>query len=390
MNTQRWMSRQFFSFFVTWGIFLPYWTGWMIHMKGVTVAQASLIMSIGLVARGLSTLIMFPALSGTFSSKLLLNGAAIGSLIALLCYIPVHSFGSLLAVTILFHFFYPALMPALESTAGILVQRQQLRHYGKSRLWGSVGFVVSGLILTVFTASIGETVILWAMLLGITVFVCLGFMRAPAALSDRPQADKSTRNGIFTLFQIKHFPLVLIIVILLQSSHASYYNYGYIYLQEMHAPTYFIGIIINIAVLAEIIFFAVADRKLHHFSTSSLLMFAGLGSSLRWILMFSFPNVIVFSIAQMLHACSFAMGHYAFMKYLINHVPHEQVPKAQGLYSALALSWSTAMLTIWGGYLYEIKPNYAFLGMIVCTLPATLLALAYRKLEARTSVNTTL
>ncbi|MDV2583756.1 MFS transporter, partial [Alkalibacillus haloalkaliphilus] len=60
MNTQRWMSRQFFSFFITWGIFLPYWTGWMIYTKGITVSQASLIMSLGLVVRGVSTIFAFP------------------------------------------------------------------------------------------------------------------------------------------------------------------------------------------------------------------------------------------------------------------------------------------------------------------------------------------
>ena len=60
MKTHHWMSIQFFSFYMTWGIFLPYWTGWMIHTKGITVAQASLIMSLGLVARGLSTLFALP------------------------------------------------------------------------------------------------------------------------------------------------------------------------------------------------------------------------------------------------------------------------------------------------------------------------------------------
>ena len=117
MNTQRWMSSQFFSFFMTWGIFLPYWTGWMIHTKGITVPQASLIMSLGMVARGLSTLVAFPYFSEKFSSKTLLNVMAIGTVISLLSYIPATSFTSLLSATLLLHLFYPALMPALDSAA---------------------------------------------------------------------------------------------------------------------------------------------------------------------------------------------------------------------------------------------------------------------------------
>ncbi|MEH7353359.1 MFS transporter [Neobacillus drentensis] len=381
MNTQRWMSRQFFSFYMTWGVFLPYWTGWMIHTKGLTVSQASLIMSLGLVARGLSTLIAFPYLSRKFSSKTLLNGMAIGTLIAILFSIPASSFVSLLVVTLLLHFFYPTLMPALDSAAGVLAQSNQLRHYGKSRSWGSIGFVVAGMILTVFTGTFGDEVILWALLLGTLVFVCLGFMRAPVVLSEKPQADQTKRGGMLKLFRIKNFGLVLVIVILLQAAHASYYSYGYIFLQEIHAPKYLIGVIINIAVIAEIIFFSIADQRFHKFSVGSLLTLAALGSSVRWILIFAFPNVIVFCIAQTLHACSFAMGHYAFMKYLIKNIPHAQIPKVQGMYSALALSWSTAVFTMFGGYLYEIEPRYAFIGMIVCTIPSMLLALVYRKLE---------
>lgn len=386
MNTHRWMSIRFFSFYMTWGIFLPYWTGWLVHTKGISVPQASLIMSIGLVARGLSTLVAFPYLSGKFSSNTLLKGAGIGTLIAILCYIPANSFTSLLIVTLVLNLFYPVLMPALDTAAGVLAQNKQLKNYGKSRQWGSIGFVVAGMVLTIFTGMLGDVVISWALLLGTLVFVGLGLMRAPEILSKKPQVDRTKKGGMLKLFRIKYFTLVLVIVILLQAAHASYYNYGYLFLQSIHAPKYLIGVIINIAVIAEIGFFSIADRRFHNFSVGSLLALAALGSSVRWILVFAFPNVIVFCIAQTLHSCSFAMGHYAFMKYLIKNIPNAQVPKAQGMYSALALSWSTAVFTLFGGYLYEIEPRYAFIGMIVCTIPSMLLALVYRKLEQKKAV----
>lgn len=385
MNTQRWMSARFFSFFLTWGIFLPYWSGWMIYTKGISVSQASFIMSFGLIARGLSTLFAFPYLSGKFSSKILIHAAGIGTVLAILCYIPASSFAELLIVTVLLHLFYPVLMPALDSTASVLVQSKQLEHYGRSRQWGSIGFVSVGMMLTLFTGRFGDEVIFWALLLGMIGFVVLGFMRAPKILSEKPQVNQTQKAGMLQLFRIKHFGLVLLIVILLQAAHATYYNYGYIYLQEIHAPKYLIGLIINIAVIAEIIFFAVADKTFAKFSVGSLLAFAAIGSTVRWILVFAFPSTMVFCIAQTLHAFSFAMGHYAFMKYLINNIPHAQIPKAQGIYSALALSWSTAVFTIFGGYLYEIEPRYAFLGMIVCTLPAMLFALGYRNRELKSA-----
>ncbi|MBU8918776.1 MFS transporter [Neobacillus sp. 114] len=381
MNTQRWMSSQFFTFFLTWGVFLPYWTGWMIHIKGISISQASLIMSLGLVVRGLSTLFVYPYFSGKFSSRTLLNGMAIGTFLSMLCYIPANSYSSLLMVTLLLNLFYPTLMPALDTAAGVLVQSKQLKHYGRSRSWGSIGFVASGMVLTVFTGALGDVVIFWSLLLGTIVLVGLGLMPAPLVLSEKPQPNQTKRARMLNLFRIKHFGLVLAIVILLQAAHATYYTYGYIFLQEIHSPKYLIGLILNIAVIAEIIFFLIADRYFQRFSTGFLLALSSLGSTVRWILVFAFPNVIVFSISQILHALSFAMCHYAFMKYLIKNIPHLQIPNAQGMYSALALSWSTAVFTIFGGYLYEIEPRFAYIGMIVCSIPSMVLALVYRKLE---------
>mgnify|MGYP002733025759 FL=1 len=386
MNTQRWMAQHFFIFFMTWGVFLPYWTGWMIDEKGISVSEASFIMSAGLVARGLATLFIFPYLLRIWSSRRLINVISITTFVAMLLYIPSQSFSSLFIVTLIVHIFYPTLMPALDSAAGVLLQHRQLQHYGKSRSWGSIGFVFMGMVLTFFTGAFGDAVILWAMLIGVFVFMLLGLMQTPEVLSLKPEISKDGSFKMRDLFKAKHFSLVLVIVILLQAAHASYYNYGYIYLQDINAPKYLIGVILNVAVISEIIFFAKADTVFRKFSVGSLLALAALGSTIRWILVFAFPNVVVFTIAQTLHAASFAMGHYAFMKYLTENISPLQIPNAQGIYSALALSWSTAVFTVLGGFLYEIEPRYAFIGMVICTIPSMLLALKYRKVEAHTSI----
>ena len=243
MNTQRWMAQHFFIFFMTWGVFLPYWTGWMIDEKGISVSQASFIMSAGLVARGLATLFIFPYLLRIWSSRKLINVISIMTFLAMLLYIPSQSFLSLLIVTLIVHVFYPTLMPALDSAAGMLVQHRQLQHYGKSRSWGSIGFVVTGMVLTVFTGAFGDAVILWAMLLGVFVFMLLGLKQTPEVLSLKPEIPKDGSFKMRDLFKAKHLGLVLVIVILLQAAHASYYNYGYIFLQDIDAPKYLIGVI---------------------------------------------------------------------------------------------------------------------------------------------------
>ncbi len=379
MNNQRWLSRNFFVFFITWGIFLPYWTGWLVEAKGLSVAEASLIMGFGLMARGASTLFAFPIAAKHWSGQRVTLILTIGSLLAAILYIPSVSFKTLFAVTLLFSAIYPVLLPAIDSTAGILVQRGGV-HYGKSRSYGSIGFVVSVLIISMVTGYFGDQAILWSMIAGLIILLFIQFLPAPEVLSAKPAAQDAKKSlSLCGLWKIKSFPIVLLIGILLQGAHASYYNYGYIYLQDLSVKKYYIGMILNIAVLFEILYFLKADHMFKKWQPSSLFLLSASGGTLRWLLVFFFPNVWVFMLSQSLHALSFGVAHFAFMRYMTNNLPHQQIPNAQAVYSAFALSLSTAVLTLPGGFLYEISPGYAFLGMAACTVPAMILIIFTRK-----------
>lgn len=368
MQTQRWMSQQFFLFFIGWGVFLPYWTGWLVAEKSLTIQQASIIMSVGLVARGLSTLLVFPFVSRIWHAKKVIVFYAIGSLLSALCYIWTEGFVANLIVTALFSFLYPSLMPALESAAGILVQRGGL-HYGRARSYGSIGFVCMVFVLTLAVGTFEEQAILWLMLLCIALF-CIGLTVAtPEAVKEKPQVY-AKRGSFKELLQTKGFLLVLFIVICIQGAHAAYYNNGYLYLQHLDVPAYWIGAIINVAVLFEIGILLKADKWFSHWHPVKLLAIAAAGATLRWLIVYMFPSIPMFVLSQAFHALSFALAHYAFILYVTKALTKTQIPMAQGLYSAFALSWSTALLTALAGGLYEIEPRFAFLAMSVFTLLA--------------------
>ncbi|MGE7997456.1 MFS transporter [Lysinibacillus sp. NPDC093190] len=378
MNNQRWLSQNFFAFFITWGIFLPYWTGWLVDAKHLTVSQASVVMGCGLLARATSNLFFFPTLAKYVHKKRLVSILAIGALITTLFYLLSTSFISLLIVTLLFSVFYPALLPAVESSAATLVQHGNV-HYGKSRSYGSLGFVIAVLIISMLTGAFGNNIIFWSMVVGLIGMLLMQQMATPKELLVVPTKEQRAKSlSMKTLWTIKGFPIVLLVVILLQGAHASYYSYGYIYLVDLHVDPFYMGMIINIAVICEILYFMKADTLFKKWRSSSLLLIAASGSSLRWLLIYLFPNVWVFIASQTLHALSFALAHYAFISYLTKTLPKEQIPNAQGLYSALAMGLSTAILTFLGGYLYEISPGLSFAAMLVCTVPAIGILLATR------------
>lgn len=380
MNNQRWLSMSFLAFFFTWGIFLPYWTGWLTIEKGLSVTAASIIMGSGMIARSFSTFLVFPFLMKRMALIRVMKYLAFTALGLALLYIPSSTFSLLLIITILFSIAYPIILPTVESGASLLMQTEKI-HYGKSRSFGSVGYTIALLIVGATTAIWDERVILYVMIAGLAAISLFATRPAPAVLRQDPIKTLNHKRGVEfkELLSMKPFIIILILVILLQGAHASYYNYGYIFLADLGVNSFSISIILNVAILLEIIFFTQADKLFSNMKTSTMLLIASIGSTVRWILIFIFPYTGVFIATQAFHALSFGVAHFAFIQYISRKLPKSLIPTAQGMYAAFAMSLSIAILTFVGGRLYDISPNLAFLGMVSCTIPAVIIILATKK-----------
>ena len=380
INSQKWLSINFAAFFFTWGVFLPYWTGWLTTEKDLSVFHASIIMGSGMVARAVSTFFFFPIATKLLSLRRVMVWAAFMSFLVMSIYIFADTFIPLLIITVVFSLVYPNLLPAMESSASVLIQTERI-HYGKSRSFGSIGYTVGLLLIGAVTAIWNEQAILWVMLIGLASMWYLHTRPAPSSLTIKPEIreGKNKKSEVKRLISSKPFVTVLVLSILLQGAHASYYNYGFIYLQDLGVNSFYIGVVLIVAVLLEILFFARADFFFIKTQISTRYLIAAGGSTLRWILIFLFPTVWVFIFSQLLHAVSFGVAHYAFIQFISKRLSQNEIPTAQGMYASLAMGLSTAILTFIGGYLYEISPGLAFLGMTLCTIPSFFIVLLTRK-----------
>lgn len=381
MNNQRWLSTSYFVFFFTWGIFIPYWTGWLTNVQGLTVTAASIIMGVGMIVRSFSTFLIFPYLTLKMPLQSVVKWATILSLFITLFYIPQLNFTTLLIVTAIFSFVYPMILPGIESSASVLMQHERI-HYGRSRSFGSIGYTIALLVIGAATTLWAEQAILYFMIIGLVLASLFFLSPSPAVLNKLHHVPTETPTKTIRFRDVMKtpgFPIILLLAVLLQGAHASYYNYGYIFLDDLQVNGVYIGIILNVAVLFEILFFTQADRLLASTKISTMFLIAGIGSTIRWIAIFLFPTTIVFIASQMLHAISFGIAHFAFIQFISKNLPHAHIASAQGMYAAFAMSLSTAFLTFPAGYLYDISPQSAFLGMTVCTIPAIFIVLITRR-----------
>lgn len=116
MKNQQWLSLNFFSFFITWGIFLPYWTGWLTNEKNLSVGMASIVIGAGMMSRSISNLFLYPIFTIKFSLSVVMKWISILSIIILFLYIPSETFLPLFIITIIFNAIYPNFLPAIESS----------------------------------------------------------------------------------------------------------------------------------------------------------------------------------------------------------------------------------------------------------------------------------
>ncbi|WP_050179784.1 MFS transporter [Domibacillus robiginosus] len=374
-NSQIWLSIMFFAFYFSWGIFMPYWNAWLVSEKQLPVETASSLIAIGLLVRAASTFFLYPALSARFPAGTLLKWFSILAALLSFLFIPASGYSLLLVVMIVFSLIYPIIMPMADS-AGALLMKSERIHYGKSRSWGSIGYTVSVFLVGIATAMFTDTAILYILIGSLVFTAAAASFRTPPVLG---QSGDLRRVPLRQLFGSRRFVTALITCVLIQGAHAAYYNYGVLYLDYLGVNNIWTGVILNIAVAAEILFFSVADRFLRHVSVPSMFMWAALAAVLRWGIMFIFPSVAIYVFAQVFHAFTFGLAHYAFIRLLHEEFDSSEIPAAQGVYSSLGMGLSTAVLTFGAGFLYDIEPRFAFLSMALVAVPAVLVSFLMKR-----------
>ncbi|MET1032374.1 MFS transporter [Domibacillus tundrae] len=369
-TSQFWLSITFFAFYFSWGVFMPYWNAWLVSEKGLPVEAASSLIAIGLLVRAASTFFLYPAVSAKFPAGTLLKCFTVMAALISLFFIPASGYVPLLLVMVVFSFIYPIIMPMADSMGALLMKTDRV-HYGKSRSWGSIGYTVSVFLIGIATAVFTDAAILYILIGSLIFMTAAAFYYTPPVLVKRGDLR---RVPFRQLFRSKRFVTALIVCVLIQGAHAAYYNYGVLYLQHLGVSSIWTGVILNIAVAAEIIFFSVADRFLRHVSVPVMFMGAAFAAVFRWSIMFLFPTVTIYVFAQVFHAFTFGLAHYAFIRLLYQEFDSSEIPAAQGVYSSLGMGLSTAILTFGAGYLYDIEPRLAFLSMAMVALPAVFIS----------------
>ncbi|HEJ7042140.1 TPA: 3-phenylpropionate MFS transporter [Serratia liquefaciens] len=367
LQSTRWLALSYFTYFFSYGIFLPFWGVWL-KGEGIPPETIGILLGAGLVARFLGSLLIAPRVKDPSHLVTALRLLALLTLAFAIGFCFGNGWGWLMLVIAGFNLFFSPLVPLTDALAATW-QKQITMDYGRVRLWGSLAFVIGSALTGQMVSVWGHNAILYSLIISILAML-LGMMLKPSVM---PQGEaRSHSEADRSLWEmLKEGPVwrFLLCVTLLQGAHAGYYSFGSIYWQEAGYSASTIGYLWSLGVVAEVIIFASSNFLFRRWNARNLLLLSACCGVLRWGLMASSTELGWLLVIQILHCGTFTVCHLAAMRFIAARKGPEVI-RLQAVYSALAMGGGIAIMTVIAGFLFEHLQGGVFWVMAAVALPA--------------------
>ncbi|EKM0667844.1 3-phenylpropionate MFS transporter [Cronobacter turicensis] len=369
LQSTRWLALSYFTYFFSYGIFLPFWSVWLAGV-GVAPETIGLLLGSGLIARFLGSLLLAPRVKDPSRLVFALRLLAVLTLVFALGFWFGHQTAWLFVVLVGFNLFFSPLVPLTDALAATW-QRQITMDYGRVRLWGSLAFVIGSALTGKLVSVYDYRAILALLSLGVASML-IGMLLKPSIMPQGEARHNEAAGWPVWRRLIAENWRFLACVSLLQGAHAAYYGFSAIYWQSKGYSASVVGYLWSLGVVAEIIIFALSKRLFSRFAARDLLLLSGVLGIIRWGLMGWTTALPWLIVAQILHCGSFSICHLAAMRYIAAREGSEVI-RLQSVYSAVAMGGGIAVMTVFAGFLYQHLAGGVFWVMALVALPALFL-----------------
>lgn len=370
----------FFAYFAFIGIYSPYLSLWF-DSRGLSIGEIAVLMALPQMLR-----IVAPPFWGWMADRggrriMLLRVSAVTSLGLLLLFPLAGGPGVLAALMLGLFFMTAAQMPIAEAIALDLSQGEPGR-YGRIRMWGSVGFIVTVLGGGPVLDRFGLEALPWLMAGAMTLLaaVTLRLPERPLARAARPSAaslGERLREPAVLAFLASAFLMVF--------AHAALYSFFSLYLERLGYSRSAIGAIWAIGVVAEILLFMLQRRLFDRLSAMRLLAFSFLVCTLRFAMVGGSDGALwILVLGQLMHAVTFGLHHSASMAVLHAWFDPVHQGRAQAAFIVVAYGLGGTTGGLAAGWLWErFSPAATFFGAALAAAAGWIAVVLADRLDRR-------
>ena len=367
------------ALFLMIGVFMPFWPLWLAD-RGLGAEQIALLLAIASWVRIATT----PAICRAYDRGGWLHQLPIVLVLLTTAGFALFAFAEGFWIFLLIQIFtaiaFQPLMPIIDSRAMAEVRAERL-DYGRSRLWGSLTFILAtlgtGYLLEWRPVSIVLWLLLSALVLALLAIAILP--KAPASKTDDRDHGRRDKAKLAEIFSKRPLVVCLVVGALIQGSHGMYYALGSLHWKSAGLSSETIGWLWSLGVIAEILLFARGSLLLRRLGPSGLLVAAGLAGTLRWVILGTTTTLLPVLLAQTLHAFTFAATHLALMHAISIYAPPRLASTTQALNTSVGYGIAIGGAMLASGALYERFGGETYFAMAgLCLLALVTLGLGRR------------
>ena len=340
------IASQYFIYFGVMGIFLPYFNLYCYHLNfsGFQIGTLSALRSV--------VMIMFTLIWSVLADRLQIRKPLyilcnfISTMIWAFFFFAT-DFKAMLVITIFYAVFYAPIISFLEAFTMDVLGLEK-KSYGRLRVWGSMAFIITVIVL-------GRIIDLYSVEIIIALIFCGSLIQA--AVSTKIPAVHIKKDASFTLqakvLLKKRVGVFLFCAFLMLASHATYYGFFSIHLENMGYGNTFIGIAWALATISEIMVMIKSDWIFKRFSMENVLVFSFMVAALRWFAFFWAKSPPAILLLQMLHALTYGTFHVASILYIDALTPAEAKTLGQAANNAVTYGLGLMVGFFVSGYFFE-------------------------------------
>ena len=328
----------------------------MLQMVGYSTMQIGVVFALAPLMR---FIVPFAFLKHIKLTKKVFHTALLSIFLgAILFYFTIENFYLFMIPNLIIGAAAGLILPYIETYA---MEHLGKKRFGRSRLYGSLGFMLLGIILARELDSyvVGLNYYL--------IFVIIMFVFGLSITYKNSDFKQPTNNEDDEKFELKKVTYLWISLFFMQISFGTFYNFFTIYETERGISLEMVSYLWAFGVICEILFFYF-QAPLLKLNLLKILKFSVFVTVIRWLLLFLFPESLTVSfIAQSFHAISFALHHTVAISFLYSVYQNKKLA-AQFYYGfSFGLGGFVGALCagyFYGDYLYLYASSMALLSFI--------------------------
>lgn len=300
--------------------------------KGMTVAQIGVLMSMIQVLR-----IVGPNVWGYVADHydrrvLVLRVAGFAALAGFSGFFFGSSFAHFMLAMVVLNLFTSGQAPICEALM-LSEMKGDLTYYGRIRMWGSIGFIISVTLASIALERYGIVTLPWVAA-ALLVFTIAAAFR----LKDVPRrVHKEAPPLLSALLRRREVIAFFVSTALMVSAHTSLYTFYSLYLERNGYSKTVIGAMWSLGVTAEVLLFYFQAPLFRRWGAMRMMYLAlaiavarfvmiGAGSHMLWLLV----------TAQLMHAATFALHHSSSVMTLQRWFSGPLQARGQALYMSIS------------------------------------------------------